>query len=183
MNIKTSKSLVECACLVASLGLAQLQSPAAELKIVPGKFSGTMESLTNYSCPEWFRDAKFGIWAHWGPQAVPRAGDWYARNMYLQGSPQYESHLKHYGHPSTNGYKDIIPLWKAEQWDPDALMALYVKAGAKYFVSLGVHHDNFDLWNSKFHSWNAAKMGPHRDIVGEWKQAAQKYGMRFTPIP
>jgi len=71
---------------------------------------------------------------------------------------------KNYGHPSTNGYKDIIPLWKAEKWDPDALMALYVKAGAKYFVSMGVHHDNFDLWNSKFHSWNAVKMGPHRDI-------------------
>jgi alpha-L-fucosidase len=161
------------------LSLAQLQSLAAPMKIVPGKFSGTMESLTNYVCPDWFRDAKFGIWAHWGPQAVPRAGDWYARNMYLQGSPQYESHLKNYGHPSTNGYKDIIQLWKAEKWDPDALMALYVKAGAKYFVSMGVHHDNFDLWNSRYQSWNAIQMGPHRDIVGDWKKAAQKYGIRF----
>jgi alpha-L-fucosidase len=165
--------------VVIALAWAPLACPAADLQIAPGRFSGSAESLTNYSCPEWFRDAKFGIWAHWGPQAVPRAGDWYARNMYLQGSPQYESHLRHYGHPSTNGYKDIIPLWKAERWDPDALMALYVKAGAKYFVSLGVHHDNFDLWNSKFHSWNAVQMGPHRDIVGDWKKAAQKYGLRF----
>jgi alpha-L-fucosidase len=179
MNKKNNRCLINLACLAAMLGLAQLQSLAAQIEILPGKFSGTAESLTNYSCPEWFRDAKFGIWAHWGPQAVPRAGDWYARNMYLQGSPQYESHLKNYGHPSTNGYKDIIPLWKAEKWDPDALMALYVKAGAKYFVSMGVHHDNFDLWNSKFHSWNAMKMGPHRDIVGDWKRAAEKHGMRF----
>jgi prepilin-type N-terminal cleavage/methylation domain-containing protein len=152
---------------------------AMDLPVASGSFTAARDSLTNYSCPEWFRDAKFGIWAHWGPQAVPRAGDWYARNMYLQGSPQYESHLKHFGHPSTNGYKDIIPLWKAEKWNPDALMALYVKAGAKYFVSMGVHHDNFDLWNSKFHSWNAVKMGPHRDIVGDWKRAAEKFGMRF----
>ena len=168
-----------CVGLVAALAFAPFPTSAADLQIAPGPFTSSASSLTNYECPEWFRDAKFGIWAHWGPQAVPRDGDWYARNMYLQGSPQYESHLKHYGHPSTNGYKDIIRLWKAEKWNPDALMALYVKAGAKYFVSMGVHHDNFDLWNSKFHSWNSVKMGPHRDIVGNWKKAAQKYGMRF----
>ncbi len=179
MMAKNKNDLLKCAGFSIVLAAAQLLSPAADLQIAPGYFTDTAESLTNYSCPEWFRDAKFGIWAHWGPQAVPRAGDWYARNMYLQGSPQYESHLKHYGHPSTNGYKDIIPLWKAEKWDPDQLMALYVKAGAKYFVSMGVHHDNFDLWNSQFHSWNAVKMGPHRDIVGDWKKAAEKYGMRF----
>jgi len=179
MSKKINKNLIECACLAALLGPAQFPSSAFELKIAPGQFVGTAESLTNYTCPDWFRDAKFGIWAHWGPQAVPRQGDWYARNMYLQGSPQYEHHLKTYGHPSTNGYKDIIPLWKAEKWDPDALMALYAKAGAKYFVSMGVHHDNFDLWNSKYHRWNAVNMGPKRDIVAEWKQAAMKYGLRF----
>ena len=147
--------------------------------IAAGTFAPTVESLRQYQTPEWFRDAKFGIWAHWGPQAVPRQGDWYARQMYLQGHPQYEHHLKTYGHPSKFGYKDIIPLWKAEKWDPDALMALYVKAGAKYFVSMGVHHDNFDLWDSKFHRWNSVAMGPHRDVVGEWKQAAAKAGLRF----
>ena len=149
------------------------------LPISAGGFQPTMESLTNYHCPEWFRDAKFGIWAHWGPQAVPMDGDWYARQMYQQGHAQYQDHLEHYGHPSTNGYKDIIPLWKAEKWDPDRLMALYKRAGAKYFVSMGSHHDNFFLWNSKLHRWNAANMGPHRDVVGTWQKAARKNGMKF----
>lgn len=136
-------------------------------------------NLEKYETPKWFSDAKFGIWSHWGPQSVPRAGDWYARNMYIPGTDQYQHHLKHYGHPSKTGYKDIIPLWKAEKFDPDALMKLYKEAGAKYFVSMGVHHDNFDLWNSKFHKWNAVNMGPHRDIVGDWKKASQKYGLHF----
>lgn len=139
----------------------------------------TPDTLEQYKTPEWFRDAKFGIWSHWGPQSVPRDGDWYARNMYIPGTEQYDHHLKHYGHPSKTGYKDIIPLWKAEKFDPNALMKLYKAAGAKYFVSMGVHHDNFDLWNSKYHSWNAVKMGPKRDIVKAWQQAAKKYGLRF----
>src|ERR1019366_9887646 len=86
----------------------------------------------------------------WGPQSVPMFGDWYARKMYEQGGKdgKYEHHLKTYGHPAKFGYKDIIPLWKAEKFDPDRLMALYKAAGARYFVSMGVHHDNFDLWNS-----------------------------------
>jgi len=142
-------------------------------------FEPNWDSLKQYRCPDWFRDAKFGIWAHWGPQAVPMEGDWYARNMYLEGNRQYKHHLETYGHPSEHGYKDIIPLWKAEKWDPERLMALYKKAGAKYFVSMGVHHDNFDLWNSKHHKWNAVNMGPKRDIVGEWQKAATKEGLRF----
>lgn len=116
---------------------------ALELPVTPGPFTGTRDSLTNYSGPDWFRDAKFGIWAHWGPQSVPMEGDWYARKMYQQGTPQYNDHLARYGHPSTNGWKDIIPLWHAEKWEPEKLMALYKKAGAKYFVSMGTHHDDF----------------------------------------
>lgn len=149
------------------------------IPLADGPFKAETDSLKNYQVPEWFRNAKFGIWSHWGPQAVPRAGDWYARHMYVPGTEQYEHHIKNYGHPSKSGYKDIIPLWKAEKFDPDALMQLYVKAGAKYFVSMGVHHDNFDLWDSKFHSWNAVKMGPKRDIVGDWQKAAKKQGLRF----
>ena len=174
--------LAALALSVASAGVLTAQAqPAAklDLPIASGPFQGTMDSLTNYHCPEWFRDAKFGIWAHWGPQAVPMDGDWYARNMYLQGSGQYKDHLAHFGHSSTNGYMDIIPLWKAEKWDPDRLMALYKKAGARYFVSMGSHHDNFHLWNSRFHRWNAVNMGPHRDVVGDWQKAARKYGLRF----
>jgi alpha-L-fucosidase len=179
MNKKRNKNFLKCVCLAASLGLAQLQSSAADLVITPGKFSGSLESLTNYVCPDWFRDAKFGIWAHWGPQAVPMEGDWYARKMYQQGSPDYKDHLARFGHPSTNGWKDIIPLWKAEKWEPEKLMALYKKAGAKYFVSMGSHHDDFFLWNSPLHKWNAVNYGPHRDVVGDWQKAAQKNGLPF----
>ena len=149
------------------------------LAIAPGPFQPTLDSLKQYQFPEWFRDAKFGIWAHWGPQAVPMDGDWYARGMYEPGNKHYRYHTNHYGHPSEFGYKDIIPLWKAEKWDPDRLMGLYQKAGAKYFVSMGSHHDNFFLWNSKLHRWNAVNMGPHRDVVGEWQKAAKKYGLHF----
>jgi alpha-L-fucosidase len=153
------------------------EAPSTPIK--PGPFQATLESLKQFSCPEWFRDAKFGIWAHWGPQAVPMDGDWYARGMYEPGNKHYKYHLAHYGHPSTNGYKDIIPLWKAEKWEPDRLMALYKKAGARYFVSMGSHHDNFYLWKSRLHKWNAVDMGPKRDVVGDWQKAAKKYGLKF----
>ncbi|SDE80112.1 alpha-L-fucosidase [Mucilaginibacter pineti] len=152
---------------------------AQQLPINQGPFKPTNESLKEYKYPEWFRDAKFGIWAHWGPQAVPRQGDWYARNMYAENSRQYKYHVKHYGPPSKFGYKDLIPLWKAEKWDPEKLMALYKRAGAKYFVSMGSHHDNFFLWKSKIHKWNAFNMGPHKDVVGLWQKAAKKEGLKF----
>ncbi len=156
------------------------QTGAATLPITSGPFHATRGSLDAYQIPEWFRDAKFGIWSHWGPQSGVEDGDWYARNMYIQGSPQYEYHLKTYGHPSKVGFKDLIPLFKADEWDPEHLMDLYVKAGAKYFVSMGVHHDNFDMWNSKYQPrWNATAIGPRRDIVGLYKQAARKRGLRF----
>lgn len=154
-------------------------APLQLAPIAQGPFSGSLDSLKNNRYPEWFTDGKLGIWAHWGPQSVPMEGDWYARQMYEEGSKDYEDHLKRFGHPSRKGYKDIVPLWKAERWDPDRLMRLYKAAGAKYFVSMGVHHDNFDLWNSTYHRWNAVKMGPHRDVVGEWQKAAHRYGLRF----
>lgn len=143
------------------------------------KFEPTWESLTKFQCPEWFRDAKFGIWSHWGPQAVPMIGDWYAREMYREGTRQFKHHQATYGHQSKFGFKDIIPMWKAEKWDPEKLMELYKAAGARYFVSMGVHHDNFDLWNSKHHRWNSVAMGPKRDVVGEWQRAAKLNGMKF----
>ncbi len=195
------KSINKLRPLTLLLGLATLSS-AAEIapspapivkpeEIAAGPFKPTDESLAAYHCPDWFRDAKFGIWSHWGPQAVPRQGDWYARGMYENtqydnktgkniGQNRYNKfHLEHYGHPSKFGYKDIIPLWKAERLDPDALMALYKKTGAKYFVSMGTHHDNFFLWDSKIHRWNAAQMGPHKDIVGTYQKAAAKQGLKF----
>lgn len=142
-------------------------------------FDSTWESLQTYRCPGWFRDAKFGVWAHWGPQAVPMVGDWYAGNLYDPEHPQGAHHRRVYGHPSQFGWKDIIPLWKAEKFDPDELMGLYQTSGAKYFTACGVHHDNYDCWDSTHHPWNAVKIGPGKDIVGLWKQAADAAGMRF----
>ena len=147
--------------------------------IDPGPFVGTRESLAAYTPPDWFRDAKFGIWAHWGPQSSVEYGDWYARNMYMQGSRQNKYHVATYGPPSKFGYKDLIPNWKAAKFDPDYLMGLYKKAGAKYFFSMAVHHDNFDLWDSKYTRWNSVNMGPKIDVVGAWKNAATKHGLKF----
>ena len=155
--------------------LAQRPAPSID----PGPFQATRASLAAWQIPDWFRDAKFGIWAHWGPQSSVEAGDWYARNMYMEGSAQYKHHVATYGHPSKVGFKDLIPRWKAERFDPAALMALYKKAGAKYFMSMAVHHDNFDLWDSAHTRWNAVGMGPKRDIVGAWAEAARREGLRF----
>ena len=150
------------------------------IEIEKGPFQGTRESLSAYEIPQWFADAKFGIWAHWGPQSAIEDGDWYARNMYMQGSSQYNYHVETYGHPSKFGYKDTIPAWKAEKWNPAELISLYKKAGARYFMSMGVHHDNFDLWNSKYQHWNSVNMGPRKDIVGQWAQAARNEGLKFA---
>lgn len=145
-----------------------------------GKFQPTWQSLEkNYQVPEWFRNAKFGIWAHWGPQCVEGSGDWMARGMYQEGSYQYKYHVAHYGHPSEVGFKDILPLFKAERWNPDSLVAYYKSLGAQYFFALGNHHDNFDLWDSKYQPWNSKNIGPHKDILDGWAKAARKYGLKF----
>jgi alpha-L-fucosidase len=172
------KKLVFAAMICFSL-FVQATAQQANLPIGDGPFKPNDSSLKQYQYPEWFRDAKLGYWAHWGPQAVPRQGDWYAKKMYMENDPDYKYHLAHYGHPSKFGYKDIIPLWKAERWNPDKLMKLFKKAGAKYFVSMASHHDNFFLWDSKIHSWNAVNYGPKKDVVGLWQKAARKEGLKF----
>jgi alpha-L-fucosidase len=148
-------------------------------RIAPGAFAATWESLKQYRAPEWFRDAKFGIWAHWTAQCVPEQGDWYARRMYLQGDPAYDFHLQAYGHPSEFGFMQLDHRWTAERWDPAALMDLYVKAGATYFVALANHHDNFDCYDSTHHAWNSVRIGPQQDIVGTWAKLARARGLRF----
>ena len=144
-----------------------------------GKFEPTWDSLSQYQCPEWFRDAKFGIWAHWGPQCQPHEGDWYARHMYVQGHHQYKAHLAKYGHPSEFGFKDVIHDWKAEKWDPDHLVALYKRVGAKYFFAMANHHDNLDMWDSTYQPWNSVKVGPKKDIIAGWAKAARAQGLPF----
>ncbi|MFD2871722.1 alpha-L-fucosidase [Mucilaginibacter ximonensis] len=142
-------------------------------------FKPTWDSLTQYQVPDWFRDAKFGMWAHWGPQCQPERGDWYARGMYQEGSDQYKYHCEKYGHPSKFGFKDVINDWKAENWNPDELVGLYKKAGAKYFMALANHHDNFDLYNSTHQPWNSTRIGPKKDLIRGWANAAKKYDIPF----
>jgi alpha-L-fucosidase len=179
MGLNRRRFLEGGASLLALSGLSVAQNGLFRGAIPAGPFQPDWESLKAYQCADWFRDAKFGIWAHWDPQCVPGFGDWYARAMYQQGERDYQYHLKHYGHPSVFGYKDICNLWKAERWDPEALMQLYKKAGARYFVALATHHDNFDCWNSKYQPWNAVNVGPKRDVVGAWAKIARSHGLRF----
>lgn len=143
------------------------------------KFEPTVESLKGYECPKWFRDAKFGIYLHWGVYSVAERGEWYARQMYIEGDPVYEHHVKTYGHPSEFGYRKFIPMWKAEKFDPERLVKLFKQAGARYFTPCAIHHDNFDLWNSRHNKWNSVNMGPKKDITGMWRDVALKHGLRF----
>ena len=144
-----------------------------------GPFAPNWKSLQQYQVPDWFRDAKFGIWAHWGAQCQPEYGDWYARSMYIEGSRVYKYHVEKYGHPSKFGFKDVINEWKADKWDPEELVALYKNAGAAYFMAMANHHDNFDNYNSKYHRWNSLNLGPKKDIIGGWAKAARNNGLRF----
>jgi len=154
---------------------ADFTEPAAT-----GPFTPDWPSLAAYRTPDWFRNAKFGIWAHWGPQCEPEFGDWYACLMYFEGSDAYRHHVKTYGHPSKVGFKDIIRRWKAKRWEPDRLVALYKRCGARYFMAMANHHDNFDLYDSRHQpQWNALKMGPRRDIVAGWERAARANGLPF----
>ena len=159
----------------------QYQIPVSEAQepMQTGKFEPNWESLRQYEVPEWFRDAKFGIWAHWGPQCVEGSGDWMARELYMEGTYKSNYHREHYGHPSEVGFKDILPLFKAEHWNPEKLVQFYKEVGAQYFFALGNHHDNFDLWDSQYQEWNSKNIGPHRDILSEWAAAAKKAGLPF----
>ncbi|MBV9850288.1 MAG: alpha-L-fucosidase [Armatimonadetes bacterium] len=156
-----------------------MTSTTDDQEIAAGPFAPTWESLRQFQCPEWFRDAKLAFWSHWGPQSVPMYGDWYARHLYVEGHDQYRHHWRVYGHPSQVGYKDIVPLWRAENFDPDGLMRLFVEAGAKYFVGQIMHHDNFDNFDSAHQRWNSVNVGPKRDITGLWRDAARAHGLPF----
>lgn len=175
--------ILACAVMLSASVNAQqtYQVPVSEAqeKMQVGEYEPTWESLRHYQVPEWFRDVKFGIWAHWGAQCVEGSGDWMAREMYMEGTGKYKHHREHYGHPSEFGYKDILPLFKAEKWNPDALVKFYKECGAEYFFALGNHHDNYDLWDSKYQEWNSMNIGPKRDILAEWAAAAKKYGLPF----
>jgi alpha-L-fucosidase len=156
-----------------------LKTPAIPGLAGDGPYQADWNSFLQYETPEWYRDAKFGIWSHWSPQCVPEDSDWYARNMYIQDQHQYEYQLRQYGHPSKFGYKDLCAQWTLLNWDPEALIERYKRAGARLFLALANHHDGFDTWDSKYHPWNAQNIGPRRDVIGGWAAAARKQGLRF----
>ena len=184
--MKRRELLKQLAISVPALTLARQLNAADNIfntsveGIASGPFKPDWNSLSAYKTPDWFRNAKFGLWAHWGPQCEPEYGDWYAREMYMEGSHKYKYHVEKYGHPSKFGFKDVINEWKAEAWNPEELLSLYKKAGAKYFMALANHHDNFDLYKSKYQkNWNSTKIGPKKDLIAGWEKAARKNGLHF----
>ena len=148
--------------------------------LATGPFHPEVRSLEHYQCPDWYRDGKFGIFIHWGVYSVPAFGsEWYPRQMYRQGTAEFEHHLKTYGPHNKFGYKDFIPMFKAEQFDPAAWAELFRAAGAKFVVPVAEHHDGFAMYDSELNPWNAAKMGPKRDVIGELAEAVRAAGMGF----
>lgn len=152
-----------------------------DLPVTDGPFQPNWESIEgNYpGTPAWLREAKIGFWVHFGPQAAGESGDWYARNLYKEDHHAYRNHLRRFGHPSEVGYKDVLRTWNPTELHPDRLAALYRKAGARFLMVQGVHHDNYDLWNSRYQPWNSVNIGPKRDLLREWQQACRKEGLRF----
>lgn len=160
---------------------ASFEEMNLDIPITSGPFQPNWESIEkNYpGSPDWLRDAKVGFWVHFGPQSAGESGDWYARNLYKEGHRAYKNHLERYGHPSEVGYKEVLRDWNPDKLDPEALTALYQKAGARFLMIQGVHHDNFDIWNSEYQPWNSVNMGPKRDLLMEWTEACKKYNMHF----
>lgn len=152
-----------------------------DIPICDGPFRPSWESIeANYPGePEWLREAKVGFWVHFGPQSAGESGDWYARKLYNENEPAYHNHLQRYGHPSEVGYKEVLRNWNPEKLDPKRLTELYKKAGARFLMIQGVHHDNYDLWNSRYHPWNSVNIGPKRDMLREWADACRDQGMRY----
>ena len=150
------------------------------MPVADGAYSPDWKAMSRtYTVPEWWRDAKFGAWSHWDPQSMPERGDWYTRKMYLERDPVYAFHNATFGHPSEYGYKDIAHHWVIDRWKPDELMDLFVEMGARYFMAMGVHHDNFDCWDSTYQPWNSVRVGPKVDIVGVWEKSARQHGLKF----
>jgi alpha-L-fucosidase len=185
-----SIALVLCSTVVAqskppqnySANVAR-QVAKVHREVAPAKdslFRPNWESLARYRTPDWFRDAKFGIFLHWGVYSVPAFGsEWYSRNMYVPGSKEFEHQVAKYGSQTTFGYKDFVPMFKGQKFDANAWVDLFVRAGARYVVPVGEHCDGFAMYDSEMTPWNAVRMGPHRDVVGELGAAARARGLRF----
>lgn len=146
--------------------------------IEKGPYKDTWESLENFSVPTWYQKAKFGIFIHWGVYSVPAFGnEWYSRNMYCKESREFQHHVETYGAQKDFGYKDFIPMFKAEKFDASKWAELFQEAGAKYVVPVAEHHDGFQMYKSEVSHWNAFEMGPKRDVLGEIKKSCEELGL------
>lgn len=144
-----------------------------------GRYKDTWASLQQYHVPAWYEKTKFGIFIHWGVYSVPAFGsEWYSRNMYIQGSKEFEHHMKTYGAHKDFGYKDFIPMFKAENFNPKEWVELFKEAGAQYIMPVAEHHDGFQMYDSALSKWNAANMGPQRDVFGELTEECVKAGLK-----
>jgi len=163
---------------MTALWLASVTLPA----MVAAEYSADWDSRKKHEpAPEWFRDAKFGIYFHWGVYSVPAFGsEWYPRNMHIKKRPEYKHHLETYGDPTEFGYADFVPKFKAEKFDADQWAALFERAGARFAGPVAEHHDGFAMWDSDQTPWNAADMGPRRDVTGELARAVRKRGMKLV---
>jgi alpha-L-fucosidase len=145
-----------------------------------GPFKPDWDSLMTAKVPDWFRERRFGIFFHWGLYSVPAySNEWYSRNMYIKGMPAYEHHIKTYGAQKDFGYKDFIPMFTAQRFDPAKWVETFKNAGAGYICPVSEHHDGFQMYDSELSDWNAKNMGPHRDIIGELKAEAEKLDLKF----
>lgn len=144
-----------------------------------GRYKDTWESLQQYHVPEWYEKIKFGIFIHWGIYSVPAFGsEWYSRNMYIQGSKEFEHHINTYGKHKDFGYKDFIPMFKAENFNPKEWIELFKAAGAQYVMPVAEHHDGFQMYDSELSEWNAKNMGPQRDVFGDLTKECLKAGLK-----
>jgi alpha-L-fucosidase len=161
-------------------GRVRQQLARVDAKIAAGPYKADWNSLAAFRVPRWFRDAKFGIFIHWGVYSVPAfANEWYSRSMYIEGSKENRHHVQVYGPTTQFGYKDFIPGFKAERFNPEKWVTLFEKAGAKYVVPVAEHCDGFAMYDSKFTDWTAAKMGPKRDVIAELAKSTRAHGMHF----
>jgi len=179
-HFSLKKTLPCAAVLLAAASLLPSCTEKKDAEPVEPLFAPTIESMeANFRMPQWYEDAKFGIFTHWGPQCQPESGDWYARNMYIPNHWHFNRHKEKYGDQKTFGFKDVINEWKGDKWDPAELAQLFKSMGAKYVVSMANHHDNLDLWDSKYQEWNSVRVGPKRDIIGEWSKAVRSAGLHW----
>jgi len=182
-RLRSRREFMRTAAL-SGIGVAAWGGPSLGVKGAEAteseKYQPDWESLGRYRVPDWYRDTKFGIFLHWGVYSVPAYdNEWYPRNMYLRGEKAFDYHRRQYSPQSIFGYKDFIPMFKAQRWEPDRWVELFKKAGAKYVVPVGEHHDGFPMYDCILSQWTAAKMGPHRDVVGELARAARSQGLKL----